>query len=71
MKKDRHYPYWAYSTLRGFKATKRRDAAAVERALNELRTGCAYVPNIPDEIDAVMKTVRAWRIALSVKEWGR
>ena len=69
----RGFPEWIPGTSREFKARKRREAAAVARALDVLRLGCAYTPLgvRGSDFDAVCAAVDAWRKKLSANTWGR
>lgn len=45
-------------TAREFKAQKRKQVREVLRALDELRTGCAYLPGGPREVDIATRALR-------------
>lgn len=54
---------------RAFKARKRRELAAVERAVWNALNGAAYTPM--RDIGVLLDRVREWRKACSAKAWGR
>lgn len=54
---------------RAFKARKRRELAALERAVWNALDGAAYTPM--KDIGITLDTVRGWRKACSAKAWGR
>ena len=54
---------------RAFKARKRREIAAAERAIWNALGGAAYTPM--RDVGVVLAKVREWRKACSVKAWGR
>lgn len=60
-----------YGSRRAFRAEKRRQVREVERALGNLRNGCAYLPNGTVEVDQITAAVKVLRQITSVKEWGR
>jgi len=54
---------------RAFKARKRRELAALERAVFAALGGAAYTPM--KDVGVMLNKVREWRLACSAKEWGR
>lgn len=60
-----------YGSARRFKETKRRQLIALEKALDALRIGCAFLPTRATRVDAIAAEVESLRQELSVKEWGR
>lgn len=54
---------------RAFKARKRRELAALERAVLDALTGAAYTPL--RDIGVMLRQVQAWRKDCSAKVWGR
>lgn len=61
-----------YGSRRGFKQTKRKQLRAVDKALDDFRTGCAYLP--VREYRTTMRLlsdVEDLKCKLSVKKWGR
>lgn len=69
MSKRVPYPNWRYPSLRAFKAQKRRDAKAAEKALHDLLVGCAFTPS--RNVGLLLEQVQEIRKRFSVKEWGR
>jgi len=54
---------------RAWKTRKRREAAALERALDAFLVGCFFTPC--KDVGLIRTQVREWREQLSVKAWGR
>lgn len=67
----RRWPHWAYPTERAWKAAARRQVRDLEKAADKARLGCVYYPGGNGPIDEVCNLVRAMRLRMSVKEWGR
>lgn len=59
------------ATRRLWKALKRRQLRTLDRALDDLRMGCAYFPGGAQRVEAISDQVKALRAELSAKEWGR
>lgn len=59
-------------TKRQYKASMRAAFRKVERALDEARLGCYYIPKEAyDDLTAVDAAIERITKRLSVKEWGR
>lgn len=56
---------------RGFRAEKRRQLAAVKKAVEELRTGCAFFPCAEHPVNKIDEQLCILTAALSVKNWGK
>ena len=56
---------------RGFKATKRRQLKALEKAFCELRLGCAHIPGYPSHVSNIAHGIRELKEATCEKAWGR
>ena len=41
------------------------------KALDELRRGCAYLPNGTEEVDIAARALKAIKSDCMVKNWGR
>jgi hypothetical protein len=54
---------------RAFKARKRRELAALERAVYNCLHGAAYTPL--RDVGVVLRQVQEWRRNCSAKAWGR
>jgi len=59
-----------YGTKHEFRKIKRKQVRAAEKALRELRLGCAYCPAM-NTIVSASKLIRVAMKQLSVKEWGK
>lgn len=57
-------------TQRQWRARKRRDLRALEKALDNYRMGCAYTPGHV-AIDQLSTTIKIMRQTHSVKAWGQ
>ncbi len=66
--RNRILPVHIAGTLRQFKARKRREWRAIEKAAEVYRRGCAFAPVRTGALWAILE---AGRDALSVKNWGR
>lgn len=61
-----------YGSTREYKQTKRRQIRALEKALKDLRGGCAYLPNEGYRLfDQISFNVKDLRDITSLKNWGR
>lgn len=56
---------------RGFRAEKRRQLRALEKAYIELRIGCAFFPGGQNSMDDIEVALNELQTALSVKNWGK
>lgn len=65
------YPAHAYPNARAFKSEKRKQLREVLRAMEQLRSGCAYFPNGHQPVVAIKDQLEALAKELSAKEWGR
>lgn len=54
---------------RQWKARKRRELAALEKAVYAVLLGCAYTPL--RNVGVVLEQVKAWRRDCSAARWGR
>jgi hypothetical protein len=59
------------ATRRLWKALKRRQLRALDKAVDDLRMGCAYFPDGAQRVETISKEVAALRRELSAMEWGR
>lgn len=57
-------------TQRQWRARKRRDLIALERAIEKYRMGCAYTPGY-SAIESLSIHIKIMRQTHSVKAWGR
>ncbi len=61
-----------WGTLRGFRQGKRRELRAVNKALHELRMGCAFLPRPAyRRLCNMLEDGERLKQELSCKEWGR
>jgi hypothetical protein len=60
-----------YGDGRSFKSSKRQEAFALKRALDELRLGCAFIPGGSRRVEIITEQITALRQEISAKEWGR
>jgi hypothetical protein len=60
-----------YGSRRAFKAQKRRERRAVEKALSELRCGCAFIPESVSHLNAIAYHLDALYNNMRVSNWGR
>lgn len=70
-KTSTQYPTHAYANARAFKAEKRKHLLELKRAVNQLRSGCAYFQSGTSRVAAIEEQVKALSKELSAKEWGR
>jgi len=55
----------------GFRAEKRRQGMALDKALDDLRFGCAFFPCGSEPIEKIDELIAVIRQSISVKNWGR
>lgn len=60
-----------HGSARAFKALKRRQLRQVQKALDALRTGCAFFPCGSGPIDEASKALTEIESAICEKSWGR
>lgn len=65
------YPAHAFPSAHAFRSEKRRQLRVVRKALEDLRTGCAYFPDGGDAVKLMGQSVDLLTQQLSVKRWGR
>lgn len=59
-------------TTRQWKARKRAQIKAIDRAFREFRLGCAYTPGLCyNEVARIDTSIGVIKHELSVKNWGR
>jgi len=56
---------------REYKVLKRKQIRAVEKAVNDLRTGSVCLPDYPNSITSLSHDVSVLKESMSVKNWGR
>lgn len=55
---------------KGFKAIKRYQVKVLRKALDELRTGCVYLPCGTGPIEQIAQALEQLQDAVSAKNWG-
>lgn len=66
------YPKHAYASVHEFRALKRRQVRAVLKALEELRMGCAYLPDSGGfRVPHLIAQFELLKDAMTVKRWGK
>ena len=60
-----------HGSARAFKALKRKQLTVARKALDDLRTGCAFFPcgNLP--VERIERELDAIEAAICEKNWGR
>jgi hypothetical protein len=59
-------------TSRGWKQRKRRELRQAIKAMEHVRLGCAYTPNVDGvSIGEIMQHLNKLSMAWSQKEWGK
>lgn len=70
MKND--YPRNAYKTAHEFRSEKRKEVRQALKALEQLRLGCAYLPDSGSwNVPHIIAAVELLKDAMTVKRWGR
>lgn len=60
-----------YGSARAFKALKRRQLTVARKALDELRTGCAFFPCGAEPALRARRALEEIEQSINVKAWGR
>ena len=71
MAEKKHYPHWAYPSLHAFRAEKRRELRVLKKAAENLRAGCAYMPDGGECVGLILDRIGLLTEQLSVRRWGR
>lgn len=60
-----------YGSAHAFRAKKRKIVKELQRLMEELRLGAAFLPNGPRGVSSIDYELEMLRRELSVKNWGR
>ena len=58
-------------SARAWKSKKRKQARAARKAIDALRSGCAYFPNDSTDVDIAAKAIDRIIADISVENYGR
>jgi hypothetical protein len=57
-------------TARQFKSLKRKEVRRALRAVDDLRTGCSFLPSGDTRVQRIQKELDQLKQELAVKNWG-